>query len=159
MPAKTMRRVASNAPLMKRAKEMAKANPVVCPPATSRKLNLAITLRHGDKRCVTAALGNGDQLELSVEGVDWTVRLPIAPLFWEALRTQGKRHGLLPRTLKQAKPMKPKRVPDKVFAVRYGVSRGRITAWRKQGAPLSDPDRMGDYIFNATSKPKTRVIQ
>lgn len=117
----------------------------------SRELKFAITLHDGRRGNVVASLVAGDQLEFSVIGVEWGVKLPLLDLFWKALGTQGRKHGLLPRALKGAK-IRKRRITDSEYARRYGVSRGLITAWRVAGAPLNDPDKMGDYIHRAREK-------
>ena len=120
--------------------------------APRREMKMTLTLAGGRVARVAASLPDGDQLQFSVEGVDWTVSLPLQELFWKAVGASGKKHGLLPRTLKQVRPKKPKRKTDGYYATRYGVSRGCVTEWRKSGAPLDDPDRMGEYILSARDR-------
>jgi hypothetical protein len=134
----------------------ASARPGPGRPATRRELAMAITLAGGKRGKVHASLVDGDRLAFAVDGVDWQVTLQLQDLFWQAMQKTGKKHGLLPRTLKGVKPAKPKRRPDRYYAELYGVSRGRITEWRKQGHCISDPDQMGDLIFRAKSKVRER---
>jgi hypothetical protein len=126
-------------------------------PEVSRKLTLSQTYR-GKPRAIVATLAHGDRITFALEGVEdiAPVSLPLRELFWQAIRGNPGRekHPLQPRSCKGAQPKKRGRKPDTHFAKQYGVSTGTVAQWRRSGAPLSDPDRMGDYIFKLPKRRK-----
>ncbi|MES2568657.1 MAG: hypothetical protein V4710_01230 [Verrucomicrobiota bacterium] len=118
-------------------------------PEVFRVLSVGVTYK-GQKREVTATLAHGDRLVLTLEEFGEVGSLSVMELFWTAIRTNPgmQKHRLQPRTCRQRiGPKIPGKVPDTTYAREYGVSRGTVAKWRKAGAPLSNPDKMGDYIF------------
>lgn len=103
----------------------------------------------GSPRQIFVTLNERDMLEFTLEGFGDAGKLELMPLFWQALRQNPdtRKHPLQPRALKGRPRKTPGPRPDKFYACQYGVSTRTISMWRHAGAPLSNPDAMGDYIF------------
>lgn len=117
-------------------------------PEVSRRLAMRLTYR-GACRAVEARLVHGDRLVFSLEGFGDLRGLDLRELFWAAIRHnpgEGK-HPLQPRMLRGTAPGKGGKKPDSYYAREYGVSTHVVGMWRRAGAPLANPDAMGDFIF------------
>jgi hypothetical protein len=103
----------------------------------------------GAARAVEARLAHGDRLVFHLDGFGDVGGLELRDLFWAAVRSnpaKGK-HRLQPHTGHGTHPGKRGKKPDTHYAREYGVSSNVIRMWRQAGAPLANPDQMGDYIF------------
>jgi hypothetical protein len=127
-------------------------------PEVSRTLAFAVTY-DGTKRPIKATLAHGDRLVFEVEGLGVVGSVDLKVEFWASFRNNAarKKHPLQPRVCAKPRAGNPAKVPATKLAKQYGVSRGQITKWRKSGAPLSNPDAMGEYIFALPKRGGTRT--
>lgn len=115
-------------------------------------LPVALTYQ-GARRRITAEL-TATHLQFSLGDTEIVTALPLMELWWQSVwpGLSARKHPLQPRLLK-GKTIR-RRVGHTVawIAKRYGVSDSLARQWKGMGAPVEDPDAMGDYIYAAKQR-------
>lgn len=106
--------------------------------STRRKLSLRIG--HGRVRGdVIAELTKDERLEFTLPGSTLRVSLPLTDLFWRAMQADAA-------AVKSGRVPKPRPLGPAIVARRYDISRADARLALREGAPVDDPDRMGEFL-------------
>lgn len=88
-----------------------------------------------------------DRVTFCLDGLNTEISMPVIHAYYAAVQASGRQ--LIPRTLRttMGAPAQPRyRKSSAEHADMYGLPAHTVRKLRREGAPLDDPDRMGEHI-------------